>query len=56
MSKHHRSDRERFVEHEQAKNNAAEQRARQALRDIHSIAAKARGKTQKATLKHRGKA
>lgn len=55
MSKHHRSDRGRFMQQEQAKNTAAEQRARQALRDLHSIAAKARGKTQKATVKHRGK-
>ena len=46
-------DRSSFAERERTRMRAAEQRARQAQRDQSAIAAKTRGKTQRATLKHR---
>ncbi|WP_103504748.1 MULTISPECIES: hypothetical protein [Streptomyces] len=46
-----RPDRSSFAELERSRNHAAQQRARQAQRDLSSIAAKTRGKTQRATMK-----
>jgi hypothetical protein len=48
-----KQNRSSFARREDSKVHAAEQRARQAQRDLSSIAAKTRGKTQRATIKHR---
>ncbi|MBW1603813.1 hypothetical protein JJV70_17200 [Streptomyces sp. JJ66] len=59
MSKHHNRQphgERGFTDREHSRNTAAEQRARQAMRDTAwGGRAKNHGKTQKATLKHRGR-
>ncbi|MCX2970517.1 hypothetical protein WDH52_15100 [Streptomyces sp. TRM70308] len=57
MSKHHhRGERAGFDDRERSRSAAADQRSRQAMRDT-AWGGRARnhGKTQKATLKHRGR-
>ncbi|MCZ7415172.1 MULTISPECIES: hypothetical protein [unclassified Streptomyces] len=55
MSKKHRQNRDGFTEHENSKNTAFQQRTRQAMREAGGGgSAKHHGKTQKATVKHRG--
>jgi hypothetical protein len=53
MSKHHRPRSGPFSEQERAQNAAAEERARQTLRETRASMAKTHGKTEKATVKHR---
>ncbi|GAA4684589.1 hypothetical protein GCM10023347_44650 [Streptomyces chumphonensis] len=55
MSKKHRQDRGGFAEQESSKNAAFRQHTRQAMREAWGGGnAKHHGKTQKATVKHRG--
>lgn len=54
MSKHHQ-EHNPFAEHQRQKNIAAEQRAERQTRDTHSMVAKGRGKTQKATARRQGR-
>jgi hypothetical protein len=56
MSKHHRPRWGPFSEQERTRNagnTAAEERAREALRENRASMAKTHGKTDKATVKHR---
>lgn len=54
MSKRHQ-EHNPFADHQRQKNIAAEQRVDQQMRDMHSMAAKGRGKTQKATARRQGR-
>lgn len=54
MSGKHQRERGAFAEQQQ-RDTAAEQRTRQTVRDLHAVAAKTRGTTQKATAKRQGR-
>ncbi|GAB3662192.1 hypothetical protein [Streptomyces sparsus] len=55
MSGRHQRERGTFVEQQRQRDTAAGQRTRQTMRDLHAVAAKTRGKTQKATAKRQGR-
>ncbi|MBU7597281.1 hypothetical protein JGS22_006440 [Streptomyces sp. P38-E01] len=54
MSRRHQ-EHSRFAEQQRQKNLAVEQRAEHQARDMHSMAAKGRGKTARATARRQGR-